>query len=30
MSGTVFSNVNNIQFMIPEDQKNKTTQQKPM
>ena len=24
MSGTIFSNVNNIQFMIPEDQKNHT------
>jgi len=26
MSGTPFSNVNNIQTMIPEDQKNITTQ----
>ena len=24
MSGTLFSNVNNIQFMIPEDQNNYT------
>ena len=26
LSGTLFSNVNNIQYMIPKDWKNKTTQ----